>query len=476
MKTEVEVELSTEGKVELSTEEKVNLICRGLDEVIGADRMTAVLRERPLKVYWGTATTGKPHVAYFVPMTKIADFLKAGCEVGTSYQLGERYTEDVYKLSSMVTQHDAIKAGAEVVKQVHSPLQSGLLYPGLQALDEEYLRVDAQFGGVDQRKIFTYADKYLPRLGYQKRSHLMNPMVPGLTGGKMSSSEAQSKVDLMDSPQDVERKLIGADCDPSRPDNGIMAFMKHVVFPIVNRRGESFCLGVVGGAGGDSGGVGGSLGGVGVGNTDAKITGVGKSDEKISGVGNSDEKISGVGNSDEKITAVGNSDEKISGVGNIDEKITVVGNSDEKITAVGNSDEKISGVGNSDEKISAVVEIWLIRRPSHWLPSSPTPTPPKPTRITPTPPKPTRITPTPPKPTRITPTPPKPTRITPTPPKPTRITPTPPKPTRITPTPPKPTRITPTPPKPTRITPTPPKPTRITPTPTHLTCYGRYRW
>ena len=45
-----------------------------------------------------------------------------------------------------------------------------------QALDEEYLKCDAQFGGVDQRKIFTFAEKYLPHLGYQKRIHLMNPM------------------------------------------------------------------------------------------------------------------------------------------------------------------------------------------------------------------------------------------------------------------------------------------------------------
>lgn len=51
-----------------------------------------------------------------------------------------------------------------------------LICVGLQALDEEYLKVDAQFGGVDQRKIFTYADKYLPQLGYAKRAHLMNPM------------------------------------------------------------------------------------------------------------------------------------------------------------------------------------------------------------------------------------------------------------------------------------------------------------
>ena len=39
---------------------------------------------------------------------------------------------DVYRLSSLVTEHDAKKAGAEVVKQVDHPLLSGLLYPGLQ--------------------------------------------------------------------------------------------------------------------------------------------------------------------------------------------------------------------------------------------------------------------------------------------------------------------------------------------------------
>ncbi|KAF8433913.1 hypothetical protein L210DRAFT_3555313 [Boletus edulis BED1] len=36
------------------------------------------------------------------------------------------------------------KAGSEVVKQVESPLLSRLIYPGLQALDEQYLEVDFQ--------------------------------------------------------------------------------------------------------------------------------------------------------------------------------------------------------------------------------------------------------------------------------------------------------------------------------------------
>lgn len=159
---------------------------------------------------------------------------------GTSYQLSREYSLDVYRLSSTVTQHDAKKAGAEVVKQVEYPLLSGLLYPGLQALDEEYLKVDAQFGGVDQRKIFTFAEKYMPQLGYAKRIHLMNPMVPGLAGGKMSSSEEDSKIDLLDSPANVKKKIKRAFCEPGNiADNGLLSFVKHVLFSIF-KEGEGF--------------------------------------------------------------------------------------------------------------------------------------------------------------------------------------------------------------------------------------------
>jgi len=67
-----------------------------------------------------------------------------------------------------LTEHDAKKAGAEVVKQSNNPLLSGLLYPGLQALDEEYLKCDAQFGGVDQRKIFMLAEEVISESAARK--------------------------------------------------------------------------------------------------------------------------------------------------------------------------------------------------------------------------------------------------------------------------------------------------------------------
>jgi tyrosyl-tRNA synthetase len=87
--------------------------------------------------------------------------------LGSSYQKSESYVMDVYKLCSLTSEHDAKKAGAEVVKQSGNAPLSGLLYPVLQVLDEQYLEVDAQFGGMDQRKLFTAATEWLPRLGYR---------------------------------------------------------------------------------------------------------------------------------------------------------------------------------------------------------------------------------------------------------------------------------------------------------------------
>ena len=160
---------------------------------------------------------------------------------GSSYQLKEDYTMDNFRLCSIATERDAKRAGAEVVKQVDNALLSGLLYPGLQALDEQYLGVDAQFGGVDQRKIFIYAEKMLPMLGYARRAHLMNKMVPGLAGGKMSASDPNSKIDLLDDAKTVKKKIGKAFCSPGdvSSENGILAFVKAVLFPIAELRGES---------------------------------------------------------------------------------------------------------------------------------------------------------------------------------------------------------------------------------------------
>lgn len=268
-------------------QEQYALITKQLQEVLNGQIIKDILekKERPLKIYWGTAPTGRPHCGYFVAMTKLAHFLKAGCEVkvlladlhafldnmkaplevvqyrakyyecvvkallkligvpiekltfvvGSEYQLSAEYTMDLFKLSNVVSQNGAKRAGADVVKQVDNPLLSGLIYPLMQALDEEHLDVDVQFGGVDQRKIFVLAEENLPSLGYKKRAHLMNPMVPGLgEGGKMSASDPNSKIDVLEDPALVAKKIKKAFCQPGLVEgNGLFAFLEYVVQPIL---------------------------------------------------------------------------------------------------------------------------------------------------------------------------------------------------------------------------------------------------
>ncbi|KRZ10675.1 Tyrosine--tRNA ligase, cytoplasmic [Trichinella zimbabwensis] len=233
----------------LAADEKFQLITRNLQEVLGEAVLKDILKTRNVSIYWGTATTGRPHVGYFVPMSKIADFLKADCEVtilfadlhayldnmkapwellklrtqyyeiviklllqtvgvpleklkfvrGTEFQLSRNYTLDVYRISSLVTQHDAKKAGAEVVKQVEHPLLSGLLYPCLQT------------------------------------------KIPGLTCDKMSASIEDSKIDLLDDPETVRKKLKKAFCEPGNLEkNAVLDFCKHVIFPLLH--GEEFSV------------------------------------------------------------------------------------------------------------------------------------------------------------------------------------------------------------------------------------------
>ena len=61
----------------------------------------------------------------------------------------------------------------------------------------------------------------------------MNAMVPGLTGDKMSSSEENSKIDFLDRPDAVSRKIKGAFAEEGKVEgNGLLAFTKAVLIPV----------------------------------------------------------------------------------------------------------------------------------------------------------------------------------------------------------------------------------------------------
>ncbi|RLG16246.1 tyrosine--tRNA ligase [Candidatus Pacearchaeota archaeon] len=271
--------------------ERMELIKRNTDEIIGEEELKKLLKQKkkPI-VYWGTAPTGRPHVGYFLPALKIADLLKAGFHVkilladlhaaldnvpwpildkrydyyskiiplmikaieantkelefvkGSDFELKPEYMFDVLRLSSIISIRDAKKAAAEVVKQGDNPKVSGLIYPLMQAVDEQYLDSDAQLGGTDQRKIMVLAREKLPRIGYKARIEILNPLLPGLIGKKMSSSDEKSKIDLLDNEEIVRKKLKNAECIAGNPNNGIMTFLKYVIMTIKKDKGMNFIV------------------------------------------------------------------------------------------------------------------------------------------------------------------------------------------------------------------------------------------
>ncbi|MFA5176336.1 MAG: tyrosine--tRNA ligase [Candidatus Nanoarchaeia archaeon] len=267
--------------------DRFELIKRNTVEIVEEQELKELLKKKKNPSgYVGLACSGRVHIGYFIPMTKVADFLNAGFKFkilladihahlddqktpfhlldarvkyykeaitgileslgantknlefvkGSDFELLPDYMLDVLKLSALTTFDRSKRAASEVVRFGENPKLSGFIYPLLQALDEQYLDVDVQYGGIDQRKILMYAREYLPKLDYKPRIEVMTPLLPSLTGeGKMSSSSS-NKIDIIDSEQEVIRKMNGAFCPVGIVENnGVLAFVRYVIFPTKNK-------------------------------------------------------------------------------------------------------------------------------------------------------------------------------------------------------------------------------------------------
>jgi tyrosyl-tRNA synthetase len=278
----------------MDTAERTELVTRFTEEVIEAAEIEALFEERDSPTaYIGYAPTGEMHIGHFTTMRKLADFIEAGLEVtvlvadlhahlddakspfelldarseyyrtaieamidaaggdpgaisfvrGTEYQLEEPYTMDLYRTLAETTLSRAQRAGSEVVRQSENPKLGGLVYTLMQALDVAALEADIAYGGIDQRGIYMFAREQLPELGYRKPACVFAPLLSGLSGGKMSASEAGSKINLTDDDGAIESKIEGAYCPAGETeDNGVLEYLRFLVFPVFEERGERFTV------------------------------------------------------------------------------------------------------------------------------------------------------------------------------------------------------------------------------------------
>ncbi len=179
-------------------------------------------------------------------------------KLGTDFELSEDYVMDLLTLSQRVTARRAWRSMTMVAREQEDPFVSQMIYPLMQALDILYLKVRVAIGGTDQRKIHALTrevfssdvplriEKYVP-------TALHTPLLPGLTGGKMSSSIPKSHVAVHDPPEVIREKVMNAYCPPGIEDqydeegklkNPVLAIAKYFMLPetgrIVLRRSRAF--------------------------------------------------------------------------------------------------------------------------------------------------------------------------------------------------------------------------------------------
>ncbi|KAF3167129.1 hypothetical protein TWF225_012054 [Orbilia oligospora] len=277
----------TTAQTDLDFEARLDLITRGLGKIDDLAFIQNTLQEKNTPtLFWGVAPTGRPHIGYLVPFVKLAEAVEAGLEIkilladiyaflvnykyplpvveqrtnyykyslaalfeaingrpssAIQFQLQsthcttKEYTLDLFKILSLTSQADARSPNDELR---NTKMLSPLLCPLLQALDEPWMRCDFTLGGLDQAGYFDYTGGILSKIGYNdKCGHLLNQMLPGLRGTKMSASDPRSKIDLLDDPETVCDKISNSICKPGMiEDNPILALLRVVLIPISRLR------------------------------------------------------------------------------------------------------------------------------------------------------------------------------------------------------------------------------------------------
>lgn len=126
---------------------------------------------------------------------------------------------------------------------------SQIMYPLMQAADIFYLNADICQLGLDQRKVNMLARETASNLNSPKPIAIHHHMLMGLTAPpksseegvdrmihiKMSKSDPDSAIFMLDAPKEVKRKINKAYCPPNNvKENPILEYCKYIIFELTD--------------------------------------------------------------------------------------------------------------------------------------------------------------------------------------------------------------------------------------------------
>lgn len=72
----------------------------------------------------------------------------------------------------------------------------------------------------------------MQKRGQQPRACLLVPILPSMSGSKMSASDPEFHLDLLDTPKQIKQKIARSFCEPGNLKGNIaFELAKHFIFP-----------------------------------------------------------------------------------------------------------------------------------------------------------------------------------------------------------------------------------------------------
>ena len=264
----------------MDAQEKLEVIKRNAVEVLGEEKLARALKKKSPVVYCGYEPSGDLHIGHFVTILKLKDFEDAGFKVkvlladwhawlnkkgsweqikkearkwerafkkiglknpeiivGTSFQTRADYIHDVFELASVSTLNRGLRAMQGVARDIEHAKVTQIIYPFMQVADMKALGVDAVVAGMEQRKIHMIAVESLKDIKYPVPAFVHTSLISSLKGresGKMSSSDKESLISVVDSNEEIKNKIAKAYC-PEGKQNPVLEIAKILIFPVFEK-------------------------------------------------------------------------------------------------------------------------------------------------------------------------------------------------------------------------------------------------
>ncbi|MBD3212037.1 MAG: tyrosine--tRNA ligase [Candidatus Lokiarchaeota archaeon] len=189
---------------------------------------------------------------FFIEVWKVCDMDLSQVEFVYASELvkNSEYWELVLKIAINNTLNRIIRCTQIMGREESEALSaSQILYPLMQAADIFYLNADICQLGLDQRRVNMLAREVASVLNRPKPVAIHHHMLMGLLPPpdseaegvdrviklKMSKSNPDSAIFMLDSAKDVKRKINKAYCPPEQAsDNPVLEYCKYIIFELVD--------------------------------------------------------------------------------------------------------------------------------------------------------------------------------------------------------------------------------------------------